>query len=111
METMKDLERQELPQDPNLNCCGVLRQSLLVEHEDEDEFTGQLPNIRHHKQHENMAADTDLNEFGRRRVTLAVEQSLAGPMGKVGAETANRTVPLLVAGRGCARRYERFTEI
>ena len=69
METMKDLERQELPQDPNLNCCGVLRQSLLVEHDDDDEFTGQLPNIRHHKQHENMAADnpnhvkSDLDEI------------------------------------------------
>ena len=28
-----------------------------MEHDDDDEFTGQLPNIRHHKQHENMAAD------------------------------------------------------
>ena len=90
---------------------GVKSIAPRAEPPDNIEFTGQLPNIRHHKQHENMAADTDLNEFGRRRVTLAVEQSLAGPMGKVGAETANRTVPLLVAGRGCARRYERFTEI
>ena len=90
---------------------GVKSIAPRAEPADDDEFTGQLPNIRHHKLHENMAADTDLNEFGRRRVTLAVEQSLAGPMGKVGAETANRTVPLLVAGRGCARRYERFTDL
>ena len=57
-----------------------------------------------------MAADTDLNEFGRRRVTLAVEQSLAGPMGKVGAETANLCALSKFAGGGCRRRKSRFTE-
>ena len=40
METMKDLERQEVLQDPNLNCCGVLQQSLLVEPAEQIEFTG-----------------------------------------------------------------------
>ena len=58
-----------------------------------------------------MAADTDLNEFGRRRVTLAVEQSLAGPMGKVGAETAHLRALSEFAGGGCRRRKERFSDI